>query len=95
MAFLPIGKTSKPRQFDYKPIYYDARKERLEAVVARAKQKAGMLDESDGHFSEERLRLSLREARSSLSRGAALRQSKKTFGIVMLLALILLFYFWL
>ena len=36
MGLLFNFKTSKPRQFNYRPMYYDERKERLEKMKARA-----------------------------------------------------------
>ena len=41
MGFASITKTRKPRQFNYVPRYYDERKERLQALIARAQEERG------------------------------------------------------
>ena len=43
-----INRMPKPRQFNYRPLYYDERKERLEKIKARAEAEASLLVDRAG-----------------------------------------------
>ena len=55
MGFLFNFNTNKPRQFNYRPRYYDERKERLEMMKARAEaEKDGIYTGLEKGFLKER-----------------------------------------
>ena len=99
MAIFSITKTQKPRQFQYIPRYYDARAERLAAIVRRAQQEAALeanggdppLGESQR---EANLRLSFEEARFVRSSRRVRMRMRMAVGLV-LLALSVIVYLWL
>ena len=85
----------KPRQFNYRPMYYDERKERLAQMEARAKAElsAEKGETTDyvgglqrGFLAESRTKSKLKYR--MLERGSTLR------FIVILLALMGIFYLW-
>ncbi|MDR3261020.1 MAG: hypothetical protein LBT78_04210 [Tannerella sp.] len=46
MGMFSFYSVRKPRRFDHKPIYWDPRKEALEARIRRVKREAGELSEN-------------------------------------------------
>lgn len=91
MAFISITKTRRPRQFNYTPIYYDARRERLEAVVSQAKQEHGEAHEASREVARERMRMAFGQARRT-RRGGAAQPLRRALIFLALLAMILLVY---
>ncbi len=91
MGFTSITRTRKPRPFDYKPRYYNERKERLAAIEARARAELGL--ESEVSSTTRRARM---ELDYSLTRGRAKRmgrsQAVRTLVLFALLALSVLVY---
>ena len=62
MGFLFNFNTSKPKQFNYRPLYYDARKERLEQMKARAEadKEGGFTNLEKGFLAQGRANSKLR-----------------------------------
>ena len=95
---MPFINTSvpKPRQFNYRPRYYDERKERLEEMKARAKAELAAEKKAEeagyvgglqkGFLAESR-------ANSKLHRKKFERQSTMRF-LIILICLMGLFYLW-
>jgi len=81
-----LFKQPKPRQFDYKPRFYNERKERLQArVEAIRKEQEG----KEGASSAEALRSRMQSAwRSDERRTAVKRSNRSVFIIVGLLVII-------
>ena len=94
-------KVNKPREWDYRPIYYDeekeARKKKLARLQALREQKEG--DEENSDNNKEHVttlhRGSFREAHEAQTklRSVAEHKSKLAFWITLLLMLIFVFYF--
>ena len=96
-------KVNKPREWDYRPIYYDeekeARKQKLARLRALREQKEQSEGEKSGADSAEHIttlhRGSFREAHEAQTklRTDTEHKSKLTFWIVLLALLILVFYY--
>ena len=56
MGLFTNFKTSKPKQFSYRPLYYDERKERLEKMKARAAADGRHFGLEKGFLSEKKAR---------------------------------------
>ena len=91
MGFITITKTRKPRQFSYIPRYYDERKEKLQAIIARASQSEGGNTISD--FATNRMRLEFSEARTKRVRQNVKMQQLRIILILGALILLLYVYF--
>ena len=91
MALFSFYKVRKPRQFEYKPIYWDPKKEAMEERVRRVKREIGMeeLDENykpqiKGSFVEQTSHL-----RKSLDRGDGPRsRTYKNIKLIVLLVVL-------
>lgn len=92
-------KVNKPREWDYRPIYYDPekeeRKERLRRLQAEREQKEGK--EVEGGYKTTLHRGSFREAaeRYKTDRTRTKRNSNLRFWIVLLILLLVVFYYFL
>ncbi|MFC2324600.1 MAG: hypothetical protein ACFNO7_00555 [Bacteroides sp.] len=93
MGFASITKTRKPRQFNYVPRYYDERKERLQALIARAQEERGENVAQTSQFSTARMQLEFQEARAKRTKRTTKAQQKRTLLILGALVLLLYFYF--
>ena len=89
MSFFSITKTRRPRQFEYTPRYYNPRKERLEAIVARAQQPS---QANSAELATARLELAFREARERRKKRIAKAQGRRILLIVGALLLLLYLY---
>lgn len=94
MAIFSIVKTRKPRQFQYNPRYYNARAERLDAIVRRARAERDGVPPEGGGAPGADLRLSFEEANFVRALRRERRRSRLMLGLL-LLAIILLIYLWL
>ncbi len=81
-------KTPKNKQFDYKPIYYDAKKEEMERKYGKGGKKSG----EQGYEEELRERMQSRWRRSSATRDA-LSSARRLILIIFGLAIALYFLF--
>ena len=92
MAFLNFN-TPKPRQFQYRPRYYDERKERLDKMKARA--EAGLAAEKEGksYTGLQKGFLTEQRANSKLRRTLLEKSSTLRFFIILLVLLGIL-YLW-
>lgn len=88
MSFFSITKTRRPRQFEYTPRYYNPRKERLEAIVARAQPS----QDNSAELATARLELAFREARERRKKRIAKAQGRRILLIVGALLLLLYLY---
>ena len=79
--FLKVQKVPKHKNFDYKPRYYDAKKEELMARVEAAKGKSG----SDAEATKARIKSSLRRSRNN---NPALRKQQVFKSNMLLIAII-------
>ena len=88
MALLFKFNTPKPKQFHYRPMYYDERKERLEKMKAeaRAAEKESSCGNLQKGFLNER-------RKSSKLHGASLEKKSALRFMVILLILLLILYF--
>jgi len=91
MGFISITKTRKPRQFNYSPRYYDERKERIQAIIARAREESG--EARTAECSTARMQLEFQEARAKRTRRMAKVQRRRTLLILGALVLLLYLYF--
>lgn len=91
-------KLNKPRQWDYRPIYYnpekEARKEKLAKLQAERRQQEGGKSEPQSDYVPQLHRGSFREARDLNARVSdrARKGSKMAFWIALLVMLVLAFY---
>ena len=93
MAFLNIN-TPKPRQFQYRPRFYDERKERLEKMKARAEAELSAEKSGTQYIGLQRGFLSERRENSKLQRPALNRVSNMRVVryVLILIFLMGLFY---
>ncbi|WP_152566768.1 hypothetical protein [Porphyromonas sp. COT-239 OH1446] len=66
MAIQGFYRQRRPRQFEHKPIYWDARKEELNRRVERIRQEMIASGEIDGELSSEQVELSEQERQARL-----------------------------
>jgi len=89
-------KTNKPREWDYRPIYYDPeqveRRERLQQLQKERNEKNEQITSGRGHGLR---RGAFREAaeRNRTPRMAAARRTKIRFWLLLLIVLLLLFFY--
>ncbi len=81
-------KTPKNKQFDYKPIYYDAKKEEMEQKYGKGGKKSG----EAGYEEELRGRMQARWRRNSAKTEASI-SNKRLLLIIFALAFALYFLF--
>jgi len=77
-------KTPRPRQFNYRPVFYDERKEALKEREQQIKQELGLTDENEIRVSGIKGRMRGYYARSVRSK------SKSNFRLIIILAILLL-----
>jgi hypothetical protein len=91
MQFKFLNKTFKPKQFDYSPMYYDERKERLELKKAQFERL------SDEELSDEErrnmLRQSMHETWDRSKHAQQQRYSSNMRTIILLVVIVVLGYF--
>jgi hypothetical protein len=91
MQFKFLNKTFKPKQFDYSPMYYDERKERLELKKAQYERL------SDEELSDEErrnmLRQSMHETWDRSKHAQQQRYSSNMRTIILLVVIVVLGYF--
>lgn len=88
-----LFKQSRPRQFDFKPRFYDERKERLKARIASAQQET-----PDSHHEQSKdpeiLRMRMQSAWRSDDRRTTIRKSNRSVfiiaGLLVIIAYLLL-----
>ena len=76
----------KPRQFQYRPLYYDERKERIEKIKARAEADFAAKKEGVKYTSLEKGFLTEQRANSKFSRKVL--EQKSTFRFLIILAVL-------
>jgi len=81
----------KPRQFHYRPRYYDERRERLEKIKARAEAELAAEKKEAGYTGLEKGFLTERRTNSKLKRKSLEKQSALRY-IIILAALLGLLY---
>lgn len=79
----------KPRGFHYNYIYYDPRKEKLKEIDERAKRELGILPPKE--FSPEDIRGKFVGATKHLKRRKESGRKPLSYGVLILLIVILLF----
>ena len=87
MALLFNFNMPKPKRFNYRPLYYDERKERLEKMKAEAEamgKEARYMGLQKGFLSDQRERTKMR--RASLERGSVMR-----FMMILIILLVILY----
>ena len=82
---------SRPRQFQYRPLYYDERRERLEKMKARAEAEIAAEKDRSNLSGLEKGFLSERRAKSKS--GYVLEKSSMLRFSIILLAILGIFYF--
>jgi len=91
MQFKFLNKTFKPKQFNYSPMYYDERKERLELKKAQFERL------SDEELSDEErrnmLRQSMHETWDRSKHAQQQRYSSNMRTIILLVVIVVLGYF--
>ena len=80
----------KPKQFNYRPMYYDERKERLDKMKARAAEEAAEKNNRAGYTGLERGFLAERRAESKYRRSELQAASTWRFLRLFLILLLLL-----
>ncbi|MDR3094874.1 MAG: hypothetical protein LBU62_09595 [Bacteroidales bacterium] len=83
MLFNPF-KMPKPRPFNYTPLYYDERKERLEKLKAAANKSTPRVNLHKGFLHEQRARHS-----NQMEKGSVIR-----WGIIIMMAVVALIILW-
>ncbi|MBW6489699.1 MAG: hypothetical protein K0B15_00765 [Lentimicrobium sp.] len=79
-------KTGKPRPFNYRPIFYDQKKEEMEELMKRYKEP----EEAENERFKAKIRGSWRRKESETK-----KMSNRTFYIYIIIALALLYYIFL
>ena len=82
MAILSFFRTSKHKRFDYKPLYYDARKEKLQEIL-----KSGESSENQETFYRTKLNGAIRRTskkRRAINRADKISRSRLLFIILLL-----------
>ena len=83
MGMIGFFKIPKPRQFNYKPVFYDADKEELKEREQVIKQELGLADENDPRVSiRNRIR---REYSRKRNVGTSRKSSLRLIIIIMIL----------
>lgn len=91
MGFLG-NRMQGPRAFEHKPIYVDARKEKLQKMEEQAKRELGMLPETN-EVNPEKIRGKFVESTTHLKRRKEKAKRPYTFAII-LVAILLLIFLW-
>jgi hypothetical protein len=92
MAFLFNFNTTKPKRFNYRPLYYDERKERLEKMKARAEADLAAEKDKVSQSGLERGFLSERRTNSKYRSTSLEKQSTLRFFIILAALLGLLYW---
>ena len=82
----------KPRPFEYRPLYYDERKERLEKIKARAEAELAAEKDKSHHTGLQKGFLSEQRANSKFKR-PSLKQSSALRLLIILIAILSILYF--
>ena len=93
MALFFNFNTPKPRQFQYRPLYYDERKERLEKMKAQAEAELAAEKNGTRHTGLQRGFLAERRTNSKLRHTALEKGSTLRFFIILLVLLGALYWF--
>ena len=88
---LTFFKTPKNKHFNYKPVYYDARKEALEKLSKTAYSESK--DENKDYEKALRDRMNLRWKRSTQSKARAASRGRLLIILVILFLLVYLIFF--
>lgn len=91
MSFLG-NRMQGPRPFEHKPIYVDARKEKLQKMEEQAKRELGMLPESN-EVNPENIRGKFVESTTHLKRRKEKARRPYAFAII-LVAILMLIFLW-
>ena len=83
----------KPKQFQYRPLYYDERKERLEKMKAQAEAELAAEKKGTRYTGLQRGFLAERRANSKLRHTALEKASTFRFVIILLVLLGALYWF--
>jgi len=84
--------TPKPKQFNYRPLYYDERKERLEKMKACAEAELAVEKEKTGSTGLQRGFLTGNRAKSKLRHATPEKSSALRFFIILLVLLGILYF---
>lgn len=84
--------TRKPRQFTFQARYYDARKERIEALKEAARLERDGTAEASGRLAQARMQMAFEEARAKRHTSAKRSQGVRTLIIFGVLVLVIFFY---
>ena len=93
MGLLFNFSTPKPKQFHYRPRYYDERRERLEKMKAQAEAELAAEKEATAYTGLQRGFLTERRASSKLHRMEHKKASTLRFFIILLALLGVLYWF--
>lgn len=91
MGILYFFRTPKPRQFRYKPIYYDQRKEELKEREARIRQEMGLGSDEARYVSNIKGQFQRKRGQIQQNRAKA---NKRLLIIVVILAILAYFMFY-
>ena len=92
MGFL-FPRVSKPKQFHYRPLYYDERKERLEKIKAKAEAELAAEKEKTPFTKLEKGFLSERRSKSSFRETEGHKSASAIRFLIILIAILGIFYF--
>jgi len=87
MALLNIFRNPKPRQFDYKPRYYDAEKEERDALLRAV--SAASSDDNSPEAMKARIQQGLRLRRQPVDLGYRRRYERRSNRLVLAIAVVL------
>lgn len=85
-------KVNRHKNYDYTPMYYDERKEKLKAMVSSYEDKEGKSEEQINVESKERMRLRLQNSWSAQAEYKNKSRAANLRLIVILIALIVIVY---
>ncbi len=90
-------KTPRHRVFHYEPLYYNKRKEHIDEVLEEIKKKKGEATEDDPkrvrYYSGKNIRGKMRNYTQNNSRHAMHSSTNKIIGIISLIILFVLIYY--
>jgi len=84
--------TPKPRQFNYRPLYYDERKERLEKMKAQAEAEVALEKKAANYIGLQKGFLTDRRAKSKKNYASHKKASALRF-LIILIAILGILYF--
>lgn len=102
MGIMNFYKPRKPSKFRYTPRFYDPKKEALQKKIDRARRKyyPEEFDAEDGEAQKERLRGAFHKESDRLSTFGNRKEfheslQQKNWTLLLILAILLVFFFWL